>query len=931
MSIKKKSLPNQNPEQLSRDNIDRQLIACGWVIQSKSQINLNASLGVAVREYQTDVGPADYVLFVDKKPVGIIEAKREEEGHRLTVHESQTEEYAASKLKYLNNDPLIFLYESTGEITHFTDYRDPKPRARETFTFHKPETFRDWLKQDKSLRKRLLDIPFLPVEGLRDCQIIAINNLDNSLKQNKPRALIQMATGSGKTFTAITSIYRLLKFAKAKRILFLVDTKNLGEQAEQEFMAYLPNDDNRKFTELYNVQRLKSSYVATDSQVCISTIQRLYSILKEEELDESAEETNPGEIKWEKRKPVPVGYNPRLPIEFFDFVIIDECHRSIYNLWQQVLDYFDSFLIGLTATPDNRTFSFFRQNIISEYTHEQAVTDGVNVGYNVFEIETSITKKGAVLWKGEYVDHREKLSRKKRWEQLDEDITYSAKRLDDDIVNPNQIRLIIKTFKEHLPEMFPDRFNEKGEFEVPKTLIFAKTDSHADDIIQIAREEFGEENRFCKKITYKEEDPKSILAQFRNNYNPRIAVTVDMIATGTDVKPLECLLFMRDVKSRNYFEQMKGRGTRTILLDDLRKVTPSAHFTKDHFVIVDAVGVTKSLKTDSRPLEKKPGVPLKDLLGAIVVGARDEELFTSLASRLTRLEKQITDKEKNQFLERSGGKPLNHVVRDLLNAFNPDTLEELQNKVQRENPDASPAEVDSKYKASVNILQDKAASVFTGEVNEFIENVRKAHSQIIDNINPDELINAAWDKDSANKATEVIKDFIAWIEEHKNEIIALQIFYNQPYRRRELTYSMIKEILEKIKLDRPLLAPLHVWRAYEQLEKVTGQPKNELIALVSLIRNISGIDKSLYPYDKTVDKNFQDWVFKKQAGTVKFNEEQMQWLRMIKDYVANSFHIEKDDFELNPFNANGGLGKMWQLFGEKTDEIINELNEVLVA
>jgi type I restriction enzyme R subunit len=741
-----------------------------------------------------------------------------------------------------------------------------------------------------------------------------------------------MATGSGKTFTAITAIYRLLKFAKAKRVLFLVDTKNLGEQAEQEFMAYLPNDDNRKFTELYNVQRLKSSYVATDSQVCISTIQRLYSILKGEELDESAEETNPGEIKWEKRQPVPVGYNPRLPIEFFDFVVIDECHRSIYNLWKQVLEYFDSFLIGLTATPDNRTFGFFNQNIVSEYTHEQAVTDGVNVGYNVFEIETSITKKGGVIWKGEYVDHREKLSRKKRWEQLDEDVTYTAKRLDDDIVNPNQIRLIIKTFKDHLPEMFPDRFNENGEFEIPKTLIFAKTDSHADDIIQIVREEFAEENRFCKKITYKaEEDPKSILSQFRNNYNPRIAVTVDMIATGTDVKPLECLLFMRDVKSRNYFEQMKGRGTRTILLDDLKKVTPSAHFTKDHFVIVDAIGVTKSLKTDSRPLEKKPGVPLKDLLGAIAVGARDEELFTSLASRLTRLEKQITDKEKNQFLEKSGGKSMKHVVTDLLNAFNPDILEDLKNTVQKQNPDASPAEVDLKYKESVNKLQDNAATVFTGEMNEFIENVRKSHSQIIDNINPDELISAAWNKDSATKGAEIIKDFTAWIEEHKDEITALQIFYNQPYRRRGLTYSMIKEVLEKITLDKPLLAPLHVWRAYEQLEKVNGQPKNELIALVSLIRNISGIDNNLTPYDKTVDKNFQEWVFKKQAGTLKFNEEQMHWLRMIKEFVANSFHIERDDFELNPFNANGGLGKMWQLFGENTDGIINELNDVLVA
>lgn len=609
---------NQTPEQLARDRIDSQLIACGWTIQNKSSINLRAGIGVAVREYQTNIGPADYVLFVDGKPVGLVEAKRKEEGVHLTVHEEQSKDYAESKLKYLNNDPLPFVYESTGEVTRFTDYRDPKPRSRNVFCFHRPETFREWLKGEKSLRGRLQDLPTLPEDRLRECQVIAINNLENSFKQNRPRALVQMATGSGKTFTAITSIYRLLKHARAKRILFLVDTKNLGEQAEQEFLAYLPNDDNRKFPELYNVQRLRSSYVATDSQVCISTIQRLYSILKGEELDESSEETNPAEIKWnEKREPVPVAYNAKLPIEFFDFIVIDECHRSIFNLWKQLLDYFDAFLIGLTATPDNRTFGFFNQNVVTEYTHEQAVADGVNVGYDVFEIETEVSKKGGVIWKGEYVDHREKLTRVKRWQQLDEDKNYTSQQLDKEVVNPNQIRLIIKTFKEHLPEIFPDRINDGGEFEVPKTLIFAKTDSHADDIIQIVREEFAEENRFCKKITYNADDAKGTLAQFRNDYYPRIAVTVDMIATGTDVKPLECLLFMRDVKSKNYFEQMKGRGTRTISLDDLRKVTPSAKFTKDHFVIVDAIGVTQSLKTDSRPVEKKHGVPLEDLLGAV--------------------------------------------------------------------------------------------------------------------------------------------------------------------------------------------------------------------------------------------------------------------------------------------------------------------------
>ena len=922
---------NQNPEQIARDHIDRQLIACGWLIQGIKQVNLNAGIGVAVKEYLTDVGPADYVLFVEGKPCGVIEAKREEEGHRINVHEDQSEGYANAKLKHLKNEPLPFVYISTGEVTKFTDFTDPKPRAREVFSFHKPETLKDWVKRDKSLRKRLLDLPALPTDGLRECQINAITKLESSFKENRPKALIQMATGSGKTFTAITAIYRLLKYAKAKRVLFLVDTKNLGEQAEQEFMSFVPNDDNRKFTELYSVQRLKSSYIATDSQVCISTIQRLYSVLKGTELEESAEEENPNERSWQPKEIPPIEYDPKMPIEFFDFIVIDECHRSIYNLWKQVLEYYDAFEVGLTATPDKRTIGYFDQNLVSEYSHEMAVADGVNVGFEVFIIDTKITQQGATLWKGEYIEHRERLSRRKRMELQDDDENYTKQQLDKEVVNPNQIRTIIRAFKEHLPSIFKDRVDDNGLFEVPKTLIFAKTDSHANDIIDIVREEFAEENKFCKKITYNSEDPKSTLAQFRNDYHPRIAVTVDMIATGTDVKPLECLLFMRDVKSINYFEQMKGRGTRTIDLDSLRKVTPTAKHTKDHFVIVDAIGVTKSLKTDSRPLEKKPGVPLKELLQAIAVGAREEELFTSLANRLTRLDKQITEKEKKQFAEKANGKTVSQVVKELLNAFNPDIMENLQLKIEHEMRGESPDAIQSAFKVQHEQLLNEAAKVFTGELNEYIENVRKAHEQKIDLANPDEVINVGWDKDNANKAQEIVAGFTEWMQEHKDELLALQLFYNQPYRRRELTYTMIKEVLEKLQQAKPTLAPLNVWRAYEALEQCNGSPRNELTAIVSLIRKISGIDSTLTAYDKIVDKNFQDWVFKKQAGTIKFNEEQMQWLRMIKDYVVSSFHIERDDFDLNPFNAQGGLGKMWQLFGENTDEIINELNEALAA
>ncbi len=929
---------NQNPEQIARDKIDVMLQAAGWIIQSKGQVDLNAGQGVAVREYQTDVGTADYVLFVDRKPLGIIEAKREDEAQRLTTHEDQAEAYAQSKLKYLNNAPLPFVYESTGTLTYFTDQSDPKPRSREMFSFHRPETLSSWNERSETLRAQLAAMPPLDETGLRPAQIKAIHNLEESFKYNRPKALIQMATGAGKTFTACTFAYRLLKHADAKRILFLVDTKNLGEQAEQEFLKFQPTDDNRKFTELYNVQRLTSNYIASDSQVCISTIQRLYSILKGEELDESAETENPNEstVEWQKKPPAPVVYSAQNPIEQFDFIIIDECHRSIYNLWKQVLDYYDAFLIGLTATPDKRTFGFFNGNVVSEYTYEESVTDGVNVPYDVYTIETEITQQGAKLKAKEYVDKREKLSRTKRWEQLDEDIDYTPNQLDKDIVNPSQIRAIIKAFKEALPKIFSDRFNEQNEFEVPKTLIFAKTDSHADDIITIIREEFDESNDFCKKLTYKsEEDPKSVLNRFRNSWAPRIAVTVDMVATGTDVKPLEVLLFMRDVRSLNYFEQMKGRGTRTIKFDDLKRVSCAAKHTKTHFVVVDAVGAIQSKKTDSRPLERKRSVPLKDLLGAVTMGAVDEDLFTSLANRLIRLDKQLTDKEKDTFSRMTDGKTLGSCARDLLNAHNPDLYEPraLALLNQTDPLDRKPDHAEHCKAQAIQTLATKAAKTFNGALNDYIDNVRRVHEQIIDTINQDTVISSGWDRDAKENARELIQDFAEYIEANRDEITALSIFYDQPYRRRELTHTMVKELLDKLTQEKPILQPYNLWEAYSQLEAVKGgRPISELAALVALVRRVIGIDSQLTTYKSTIDKNFKQWVFGKQAGAgEKFTEEQMEWLRMLKDHIVSSFHVGLDDLDYTPFDARGGRGKMWQLFGEKMTEIMDELNEVLAA
>jgi len=931
-------MPNQNPEQRARDQIDAQLRAAGWTVQTNNAIDFNEGEGQAVREYTTDCGPADYVLFLDRKPVGVTEAKKDTLGQNITTVENQTENYAAAKLKWVQHTgrPLPFLYEATGVLTRFTDQRDPKPRSREVFTFHRPETLRAMLAQEKPLRARLQDLPVLDPAPLRDCQVTAVTGLDKSVKMAKPRALVQMATGSGKTFASITFIYRLLKHAKVKRVLFLVDTRNLGEQAEQEFLAYTPPDDNRKFTELYTVQRLTSSHVPKDAQVCISTIQRMYSILQGRELDESAEDENPAEhTSARKRDPLPVTYNEKVPIEHFDLIIIDECHRSIYNLWRQVLDYFDAFLVGLTATPDARTYAFFKQNVVSEYTHEEAVADGVNVQGEIYLIETEVTQQGGTVLKG-LVEKREKLTRAKRWEQQDEDEKYSAKTLDRDIVNKSQIRTVIQTFRDKLPEIFPDRTGTDGEYEVPKTLIFAKTDSHADDIIQIVREEFGESSAFCKKVTYKndEEDPKSVLQQFRNEYHPRIAVTVDMIATGTDVKPLECLLFMRDVKSRGYFEQMKGRGTRTLDLDGLRKATPSAKTAKTHYVIVDAVGVTKSLKTASRPPITKPSVPFKDLAMEVVMGATDADTISTLAGRLARIERQLTEEQKKTITEKLGGTTISQLTKALFHAIDGEAIEQKALELTGQEPGTDPG--DYAREQAQRQLVATAAAPLTGAAVKLIVETCTANLQTLDDRTLDRLLRAEWDADARERTTAFVQDFETFCRGHQDQLDALTLFYQQPQRRQEVTLAQIKDVLKAIQATAPRLAPLRVWEAYARLDELpdTARPLTELTALVALIRRACGIDAKLTPFNDTVRRNFQTWIMGKHAGIPterKFTDAQTAWLHLIRDHIMTSCRFERDDLDFAPFDAQGGLGKMHQLFGDQMDTLIEELNGELVA
>ena len=775
---------------------------------------------------------------------------------------------------------------------------------------------------------RLQSMPTLKEDGLWPAQIIAIRNLEASLKANKPRALIQMATGSGKTFTSISFIYRLIKFAGARRVLFLVDRGNLGRQTKKEFDQYTSPYNNYKFGEEYIVQHLQSNQFDATARVTICTIQRLFSMLKGRELAPEDDEQsvdglgNLGNGLFSK--PDPIAYNPAFPIETFDIIVTDEAHRSIYNLWRQVLEYFDAYLIGLTATPSKQTFGFFNQNLVMEYGHQQAVADGVNVNYDVYRIRTQVSEQGSQVEAGYSVGYRDRLTRKTRWQELDEDMAYDADALDRAVQTPDQIRTIVRTFRDKLPlQIFP------GRTEVPKTLVFAKDDNHAEKIVEILREEFGKGNDFAQKITYRStgDKPENLISAFRNSYFPRIAVTVDMIATGTDIKPVEIVMFMRSVKSRNFFEQMKGRGVRICDPNDLQAVTPDATV-KDHFVIVDCVGVCEQDKTDSAPMDAKKSVPFDKLLQAVALGNVEPEVLSSVAARLARLDRELTDPDRQRIATASGGYSLKDLAKNIVNALDPD-FEHLPPPLGEGWGGGSPP----------SALQTATKPLCDPALRNLLIDLKKKAEQVIDTVTQDQLLEADFSEAARDRAKGTVESFEKFIVDHKDEITALQILYQQPQRLKglqaeTLTFEALKALADALQAPPHLWTEGQLWQAYAALDKskVKGENRKRILTdLVSLVRFAMHQSNELVPFPERVNANFKAWLAQQtQAGT-QFTPEQLHWLDMIREHIAGNLTIVPDDFEYSPFAQEGGMGRVYQLFGAELPKVLEAMNRELAA
>lgn len=907
-------------EARARVLIDRQLTDAGWSVQGKKSMNLFASQGVALREVtlKPGHGRADYLLYVDQHVVGVIEAKRE--GTTLSGVEWQSSKYAeglpaAVRLAALTTDGrLPFVFEASGSETHFTNGYDPHPRARRIFNFPKASTLAGILRlRDEphpTWRGKVRDLPALNIQPLRPAQIEAVNGVETSLREQRfDRSLIQMATGAGKTYAAVTLSYRLLKHGGFRRVLFLVDRNNLAKQTMAEFENYQTPDDGRKFTELYNVNRLRRGPMPDATSVAVSTIQRVFKALRNEETGDADAPELDG---WVPEAPVTVTYNPDIPPETFDLIIVDEAHRSIYGQWRGVLEYFDAHVVGLTATPGKQTFGFFKQNLVSEYTYPQSVADNVNVDFEIYRIKTEISEHGSMIEAGTVVPKIDRRTRVQRYEALDENLDYTKTQLDRAVTANDQIRTVLETFRDKLfIEIFP------GRLAVPKTLIFAKDDAHAEEIVTQVREVFGKGNDFAAKITYNARDADRQLAAFRTSAALRVAVTVDMIATGTDVKPLECVFFMRDVRSPQYFEQMKGRGARTIPDSDFQAVTPDAK-EKTRFVIVDAVGVTEHDFVEP-PLNRDRLISLQKLLEKAANLTITEDETATLASRLAALEAQVTDDEREELDVVAGGS-LREVVRHLVDAVDPDAQAKAIEGAE------DPA------KARQQLIIDAVRPLASNpDLRARILELRRAHDRVVDEVSADVLLDAYGVVDTT-KAQFVIESWRAYLDEHRVEITAIQLLTEAKERR--ISFGDIKELADRIARPPHNWTTDIIWNAYVALDVSEYKPQGThrtLTDLVSLIRFTIGEDDHLVPYAERVKEKYAAWLVQQEQAGATFSSRERWWLDRMVQVIASSAGISPVDLDTPLFREYGGTDGAVRDLGNRAATLIDELNKELTA
>ena len=894
------------PEEKARIKIDQWFADAGWEVINRDEYE-PTSTAVAIREgLLKDNLEADYFLFINGKAVGVLEAKREETDAFSSIVCEQAALYAKSvpNIYQTYQKPLPFIFTSNGKELYFCDFREQDHYFKQIMTIPTPHE----LVKKLGINDYFAGLPTLRKKGLRDCQYEAITELEKSFRSGQKRALMVLATGAGKTYTACLAAYRMLSYTPMRRVLFLVDRNNLGKQAEGEFGTFRLTENGEAFNTIFTVNRLRSSSIPSDSNVIISTIQRLFSFLKGDAIED-----NEDDDENEPTEEVTLPPNPNLPHDYFDMIIVDECHRSIYGNWRKVLEYFDTArLVGLTATPIPETMAFFNNNRIVNYTLEKSIVDGVNVDCRVYRIKTQVTETGGAILAGEKFKEETRYTGEVKTVSSKETKTYTNKELNRSIINPAQIKLILSTYRDVVyTELFNDPQREPNMDYLPKTLIFALNEAHATNIVQIAKEVFGRtDDRFVQKITYSAGDSNELIRQFRNDKNFRIAVTCTLVATGTDVKPLEVVMFMRDVESLPLYIQMKGRGVRTIGDEQLRNVTPNA-FSKDCFYLVDAVGVTEHEKTIPTATDEPTTkiITLKELLERISHGYIPDEYLKRLAATLARIYNKADDSQRKEFAR------LSHDDMKELSARIYDALEKGILP-----PFVSTEKSNSERKGLVSPLANHSDArrylliLAAGFVNTLMPG-------------EDTLISKGFSIEEAKNTTEAFEEFC---RENADEIEALRIIYNN--ESEPITYSMLKDLEHKLKMANNHFAPKQIWNSYAVLSpgKVKrSTTKEESDALTNIIQLVRFAFRQIERLDSVVTTSkqyFNLWLGQNQR---EITDKQREVISRIVDYIAsNGACAVRDIREDDATHA----AQMIRAFGnmQKADEALYSLYTFVV-
>lgn len=901
---------NLLPEEKARKKIDLMLKKAGWSIVPREEYSPGISAAAVEEGILKGNLEADYLLFLEGKAIGVLEAKKESVSLDDIVA-NQAENYTHQLLPMYQywEKPLPLIYLSNGKELLFKNAKISGSTYQKLDAMHTPKE----MVKLAGINSFFAGLPTLDPKGLRDCQYEAITNLEASFRNSQRKALIVLATGAGKTFTACLAVYRFLAYTPARRVLFLVDRNNLGKQAEGAFGDFKLTENGEPFSTIYTTERLRSGKISDKTNLVICTIQRLFSVITGQELQDDDD----GESSFESDTQPDVELNGKLllPPDFFDLIIVDECHRSIYGRWRKVLEYFkEARIIGLTATPGDETMAFFNNNRVVNYTLEKSIVDEINVDCRVYRIRTSATENGGEIHKGEKYREITTYTGEKRMTRAVEATPYQTNDLDRAVINPEQIKLVLESYKNAVySELYPSR--DPNIAYIPKTLIFAKSDAHADNIIKIIREQVfpGQCPEFAQKITYSAGDSNALIKNFRNDKKFRIAVTVTLVATGTDVKPLEVLIFMRDVNSESLYVQMKGRGVRTITDDALRNVTPNAD-SKDIFYLVDAIGVTEHVKNSQAP-EPTDGVniSLEKLLEQITHGYLPDDNLRLLAARLARINSKSTEEQRAEFTDLAGME-MKEIASNIYEAFENGSLAAA--------PFESSNQPNELRKALVQplALHEKARKFLLILNAGFVKILQPGR---------DTLISTGF---SVENAQETITKFEEYVQTHRDEEEALRIIAENTGE--PITYAMLEDLKKKFLAANSQFSIDNLWHSYKVVNQDTVVPfkdateKEALTNLIQLVRFSLKMIPELRSLTSLAAQRFELWCGQNQRDTL--SETQRYIAREITNYVVSNGYGSRAAFaERNKsllIQAKKAFGSM-----ENVDKIILSLSSFMLA